>query len=225
MTSIVRLQQALGYDFNDPELLKLALTHRSAGGQHNERLEFLGDSILNHIIAEALYHRFPLTREGTMSRMRAGLVKGETLADIAGELELGKYLQLGSGERKSGGHRRRSILADTLEALIGSILLDADVEACRACVLALYKSRLDDLHPDTAEKDPKTRLQEYVQGRGNPLPEYSLLNVEGDDHSQHFKVQCQLQKPILTTQGQGSSLRKAEQKAAAAALSELTEHD
>ena len=160
-----------------------------------------------------------------MSRMRASLVKGETLADIAGELALGEYLQLGSGERKSGGHRRRSILADTLEALIGSILLDADVETCRSWVLELYSTRLENLDPDTAAKDAKTRLQEYVQGRGHSLPEYSLLGVEGDDHKQHFKIQCHLQKPDLTVEGEGSSRRKAEQKAAAAALSELTQHD
>lgn len=225
MTDIVRLQKALGYEFKNPQLLTLALTHRSAGGQSNERLEFLGDSILNHIIAESLYQRFPRSHEGVMSRMRASLVKGETLADIATELALGEYLLLGSGERKSGGHRRRSILADTLEALIGSILLDTDVETCRSWVLRLYHTRLDNLDPDTAEKDAKTSLQEYVQGRGNPLPQYSLLGVAGDDHTQHFKIQCHLQKPDLTVEGEGSSRRKAEQKAAAAALSELIQHD
>src|SRR5210317_1098567 len=166
MSDTARLQRALGYEFTDPHLLSLALTHRSASGANNERLEFLGDSIVKHIIAEALYHQFPESREGDMSRMRATLVKGDTLAELARELQLGDYLQLGPGERKSGGHRRGSILADAFEAVVGAILLDAGVEQCRERVLDWFSTRLDDLSDSLVEKDPKTRLQEYLQGRG-----------------------------------------------------------
>ncbi len=163
MADTARLQRALGHQFGDPELLGLALTHSSAGGHNNERLEFLGDSILNHIIAEALYLRFPACREGEMSRMRASLVRGDTLAEVAMELHLGDYLQLGAGERKSGGHRRSSILADALEAVAGAILLDSGIEQCRRCVLAWFARRLQELTLGAVEKDAKTRLQEYLQ--------------------------------------------------------------
>lgn len=221
MADIERLQQALGYQFRNPELLQLALTHRSAGGHNNERLEFLGDSILNHIIAEALYHQFPDSREGEMSRMRARLVKGETLAKVAQEFEFADYLRLGSGERKSGGHRRASIRADALEAVIGAILLDGGQQACRDCVLRWYASRLEGLSASATSKDPKTRLQEYVQGRGLALPNYEQGGVEGEDHALRFHVDCRLESLELTTQGQGSSRRKAEQAAALAALAAL----
>jgi ribonuclease-3 len=224
MTDAMRLQRALGYEFSDPNLLALALTHRSAGANNNERLEFLGDSIVNHIIAEALFLRFPQAREGEMSRMRASLVNGDTLAEVAKELQVGDYLQLGSGERKSGGHRRSSILADTFEAIVGAILLDSDVERCRLCVLTWFASRLEHLTVEAADKDPKTRLQEYVQGRNNPLPNYVLLSVEGDDHAQQFHVICRLQEPAVSAKGVGSSRRKAEQEAAAMALQELVGH-
>ena len=224
MADIVRLQRALGYEFVDPQLLTLALTHRSAGGHNNERLEFLGDSIVNHVIAEALYRQFPQSREGDMSRMRASLVKGETLAEMARELQLGDYLALGPGERKSGGHRRSSILADAFEAVAGAILLDSDVEQCRACVLAWFAARLEQLNHVSADKDAKTQLQEYLQGRGNPLPQYELLGVQGEDHRQQFSVACRLQKPTLTVEGAGSSRRKAEQAAARSALEQLTRH-
>lgn len=217
----VRLQRVLGYTFNDPELMDLALTHRSVGSGNNERLEFLGDSIVNHIIAEALYLRFPNAREGDMSRMRASLVKGDTLAKIARELALGEYLKLGSGERKSGGHRRDSILADTLEAIAGAILLDSDVVTCRRCVLGWFDERLQTLTLDAADKDAKTRLQEFLQGRGNPLPDYRLVGVSGDDHQQNFRVACRLHKPALVVEGAGSSRRRAEQAAAGAALERL----
>ena len=220
----MRLQRALGYEFTDPHLLLLALTHRSVGANNNERLEFLGDSILNHIIAEALYRRFPQAREGQMSRMRASLVNGDKLAEVAKELALGEYLKLGSGERKSGGHRRSSILADTLEAVIGAVLLDSDVEQCRRCVLTWFASHLQQTSIEAVGKDSKTRLQEYVQGRSNPLPIYDLLSVEGDDHAQQFHVICRLQKPALSAKGVGSSRRKAEQQAAAMALQELAAH-
>ncbi len=221
MAASAVLQQALGHQFADPELLVMALTHRSAGSKNNERLEFLGDSIINHIVADALYQRFPRAREGDLSRMRASLVKGDTLAELARELQLGEYLLLGPGERKSGGYRRSSILADTLEALAGAIVLDAGYERCRDCVLCWFGTRLDQLAAGAVDKDAKTRLQEYLQGRGNPLPEYELVAVEGDDHDQHFSVACRLSRPQLVVQGSGSSRRKAEQAAARDALQRL----
>lgn len=225
MASSAALQRALGYEFADPALLTMALTHRSAGSRNNERLEFLGDSIVNHIIADALYQRFPDAREGDMSRMRASLVKGDTLAELARELQLGEYLLLGPGERKSGGYRRTSILADTLEALAGAILLDAGFQRCRDCVLAWFGTRLERLASGVADKDAKTRLQEYLQGRGNPLPEYELLGVTGDDHNQLFSVGCRLSKPQMLAEGSGRSRRKAEQAAALNALQSLEVHD
>lgn len=225
MADTARLQQTIGYPFSSQALLKLALTHRSAGSQNNERLEFLGDSIINHVIAEALYQRFPAAREGEMSRMRAVLVKGETLAELARELEVGDYVLLGAGERKSAGHRRESILADTLEAVAGAILLDSDVEQCRRAVLAWFEPRLRALSLVPAEKDAKTQLQEFLQGRNYPLPEYELLDVNGEDHAQNFRVACRLTMPQLVAQGKGSSRRKAEQSAARAALQELSDHD
>ena len=221
MAASAVLQQALGHEFADPELLVMALTHRSAGSKNNERLEFLGDSIINHIVADALYQRFPRAREGDLSRMRASLVKGDTLAELARELQLGEYLLLGPGERKSGGYRRSSILADTLEALAGAIVLDAGYERCRDCVLCWFGTRLDQLAAGAVDKDAKTRLQEYLQGRGNPLPEYELVAVEGDDHDQQFSVACRLIRPQLVVQGSGSSRRKAEQAAARDALQRL----
>ena len=218
MADIARLQQALGYQFRDSSLLQLALTHRSVGGRNNERLEFLGDSILNHIIAEALYHRFPETREGEMSRMRAMLVKGDTLAEVAEELGLAQYLVLGSGERTSGGRRRASIRADAVEAVIGAMLLDGGQEACRACVLRWFEARLDGLNAGATSKDAKTRLQEYLQARGMALPTYKELGVEGEAHAYTFHVACHLESPALATEGRGSSRRKAEQAAASEAL-------
>lgn len=220
-----RLQRAVGHEFADPQLLDLALTHRSAGRRNNERLEFLGDSIVNHIIAEAIFHRFPDAREGDMSRMRASLVRGDTLAELARELKLGDYLALGPGERKSGGHRRRSILADALEAVAGAILLDAGVERCRECVLAWYGPRIERMATTGAGKDAKTELQEFLQGRRYPLPEYELLGILGEDHDQQFHVACRLQKPALVVEGAGASRRKAEQAAARTALDRLSQGD
>ena len=218
---VERLQRALGYEFADVALLNLALTHRSAGNRNNERLEFLGDSIVNHIIAEYLFQHHPKAREGEMSRMRAALVKGDTLAKVAGDLALGDYLTLGSGERKSGGHRRGSILADALEAVAGAILLDSDVETCRRCVLEWFGERLVAVSENGDGKDPKTKLQELLQGQRKPLPEYDLIRVSGDDHNQQFQVACRLAKPSLVVEGTGSSRRKAEQEAARAALEQL----
>lgn len=226
MADMVSLQRALGYQFHNPELLRLAVTHCSAGSENNERLEFLGDSILNHIIAEALYCRFPDAREGEMSRMRASLVKGDTLAQVARELELGQFLQLGAGERKSGGHRRSSILADAFEAVVGAILLDADLDRCRECVLGWFASRLEQLAVGAVGKDAKTRLQEYLQGRNKPLPEYELIAIEGEDHARQFHVACRLSKSAqVVAKGMGSSRRKAEQRAAAAALQSISDND
>jgi len=224
MKDTAQLQRALDYEFTDVGLLALALTHRSAGKKNNERLEFLGDSIVNHIIAEALYHKFPGADEGNMSRMRAALVKGDTLAEVATELLLGDYLTLGVGERKSGGHRRSSILADALEALIGAILLDSSVERTRQCVLRLFEVRLKKLDVQPTRKDPKTELQEFLQGRHSPLPVYELVKAEGDEHNLNFRVKCTLVKPSLQVFGEGESRRKAEQAAAHVALQRVNDN-
>ena len=185
MPDTSRLQRALGYEFIDPHLLSLALTHRSAGGRNNERLEFLGDSIVNHIIAEALYHQFPRSREGDMSRMRASLVKGDTLAEVARELQLGEYLQLGPGERKSGGHRRGSILADAFEAVVGAILLDSNVERCRQCVLAWFAPRLQQLTLGGATRTPKPAYRNTCRAATNPA-DYELLAWRGRTTIRNF---------------------------------------
>lgn len=212
------LARKLGYDFKNPELLRAAITHRSRGSTHNERLEFLGDSILNFLVAEELYHRFSKAKEGDLTRMRAKLVRGETLAGIARDLALGEYIQLGLGELKSGGKERDSILADALEAVIGALYLEGGLNLCRSKILAWLDSRLTALTLETAEKDAKTRLQEFLQARHMPLPEYRIAEISGDAHHPIFKVECtvhQLQKTIM---GQGNSRRKAEQAAAEAAL-------
>ncbi|WP_087023795.1 ribonuclease III [Thaumasiovibrio subtropicus] len=216
-----RLERKLGYTFNDVDFLNLALTHRSANSQHNERLEFLGDSILSFVIADDLYHRFPKVDEGDMSRMRATLVRGKTLAELGREFELGDVLKLGPGELKSGGFRRDSILADAVEAIIGAIYLDSDLETVRPIVLSWYQSRLESIQPGVGQKDPKTRLQELLQGKRLPLPVYSVIQVKGEAHNQEFTVQCEvtgLDKPVV---GKGSSRRKAEQAAAELALGRL----
>lgn len=219
--SLNAFSRRLGHDFGDPALLELAMTHRSVGGQNNERLEFLGDSIVNHVVAECLYRQFPKAREGDLSRMRATLVKGDTLAEIGRELGLGEFVRLGQGERKSGGHRRASILADVLEAIAGAILLDSGTDRCRECLLRWFHSRLDGLEMGAAGKDAKTRLQEYLQGRGRPLPDYELLAVDGEDHQQLFRILCRVAQPERTFEGSGGSRQKAEQAAAAAALEAL----
>ena len=221
MRSLERLSRDLAYEFSDPELLNVALRHRSAGAVHNERLEFLGDSVLNFVIASALYSRFPAATEGMLSRMRASLVKGDTLAEIARELELGEYLHLGSGELKSGGFRRGSILADALEALIGAVYEDGGFGAARDLVLRFFESRLDESRPAMSLKDPKTRLQEFLQGRGLPLPEYRVAEVQGQAHNQLFTVECLVDGLTTPARGSGSSRRKAEQNAAEQALERL----
>ena len=216
-----RLERKIGHTFVDGDLLKRAITHRSAGSRHNERLEFLGDSILSLVIAEALYHRFPDVSEGDMSRMRATLVREKTLAELAREFDLGEYLILGPGELKSGGFRRESILADTVEALIGAIFLDVGIEQSRTLLLQWYASRLDEIRPGADQKDPKTRLQELLQGKRKPLPSYAVVKVKGEAHNQEFTVQCEIEGLDVTVVGVGSSRRKAEQAAAEKALEQL----
>lgn len=208
----------IGHTFEDTSLLELALTHRSYGGQNNERLEFLGDSIVNFVIAEALFLRFPQAREGQLSRLRARLVKGQTLAELAREFNLGENLRLGSGEMKSGGHRRESILADAVEAVIGAIYLDAGMQAAREHVLRWYATRLEALNLQDTQKDPKTRLQEFLQSRQAALPRYEVTSVEGEAHSQTFSVDCHVEMLDTKTTGVGSSRRHAEQQAAEFAL-------
>ncbi len=219
--SLLRLCQRLGYSFTDPELLQLALAHRSVGKRNNERLEFLGDAILSYVISDALYTRFPKADEGQLSRLRASLVKGETLAQLAQELAGGPSLQLGAGELKSGGHRRASILADAFEALLGAIYLDSDEETVRELILKLFSDRIQGTDLERATKDPKTRLQEFLQARRRPLPEYQVLNIEGSAHNQVFHVSCMVGGLASAAVAQGSSRRKAEQAAAQQVLEQL----
>jgi len=216
--SLSRLERRLGHTFQNQELMLLALTHRSFAGRNNERLEFLGDAILNFVAGEALFERFPQAREGQLSRLRARLVKGETLAVLARGFELGEYLRLGSGELKSGGFRRESILADALEALIGAIYLDAGMDVARARVLDWLANELDGLTLVDTNKDPKTRLQEFLQSRAAELPRYEVVDIQGEPHCRTFFVQCEIALLTDKTQGQGASRRIAEQVAAAAAL-------
>ncbi len=212
----------IGHAFNDPGLLQQALTHRSAGAPNNERLEFLGDSIVNMMVAQALYERWPKADEGALTRARAELVREGALAVIARELQLGDRLILGPGEMKTGGHRRDSILADALEAVVAAIYLDAGFAACRTVVLPWFSASMQAL-PATGkpEKDPKTRLQEWLQARQKALPLYELVSESGDDHAKTFRVRCGVTDPAVSTEGEGASRRLAEQQAAAAALEQL----
>ncbi len=221
MRSPEELEQRLGYTFNDSGLLKQALTHRSFGAVNNERLEFLGDAILNFIIARELYHRFPTAREGQLSRLRARIVRRQTLADAAREFSIGDHLIMGSGELKSGGFNRDSILSDTLEAIIGAIYLDSGVERVIERVDTWFGPRLDALSLKISQKDSKSRLQEFLQARQHELPEYVVVDVKGAAHDQVFYVECRtemLDEPAL---GEGGSRRIAEQNAAARALARL----
>lgn len=211
----------VGRSFNDSALLQQALTHRSYGGHHNERLEFLGDSILNTIITQQLFKQFPDLREGELSRMRASLVKGVTLAELARELRLGELLLLGSGELKSGGRNRDSILADAFEALVGALYLDAGFATTDAFLLREYESRLARLDLQVVDKDPKTQLQELLQGRQQSLPVYSVVAETGAAHAVQFVVACKIALLPKAVQGEGSSRREAEQNAARAALEAL----
>jgi len=216
-----RLLHRLGYEFRDEALFDLALTHRSCGAINNERLEFLGDSILNFVVGESLFERFPEAKEGQLSRIRAQMVKGETLAEIAREFDLGPCLNLGEGEMKSGGFRRDSILADAVEAIIGAIHRDSGMPAAKERVLTWYKSRLDSLQLETNRKDPKTELQEYLQAKKEALPKYEVIDVGGEAHAQQFTVQCSTRLLKNSTQATASSRRGAEKLAAEAALEQL----
>lgn len=212
----------LRYKFAATSLLEQALTHRSAGSNNNERLEFLGDSVLELIVSEQLYRAQPRADEGSLSRIRASLVKRSTLAEIAAEIQLGDLLRLGSGELKSGGHNRQSILADTLEAVLGAIFLDGGYRAAKNTILHIYGSRLEIFPDEESLKDFKTRLQETLQGRGLPPPEYVVSDVTGAAHAREFQVACRVQSMSLETTGQGTSRRMAEQHAAGRALELLT---
>jgi ribonuclease-3 len=209
---------ALGYQFRDDDLLELALTHRSASGGNNERLEFLGDAVLGTVIAEALYAAHPRADEGDLSRRRARLVRRETLEDVARELGLGEVLRLGAGELRSGGHRRGSILANSLEAVFGAVFLDGGWTETRDVILRVLGPRLAVLDVGDDLRDPKTRLQEFLQGRGHPLPTYVVQRITGSGHAQHFAVVCRLEDPGIEVHGEGGSRRAAEQQAAAEAL-------
>jgi len=213
----------IDYRFADQQLLEEALTHRSRGALNYERLEFLGDSVLNLVISSRLFELKPDAQEGDLSRMRARLVRGESLTDIASGLGLGKQLLLGEGEMKSGGFRRASILADSFEALLGAIFLDSNYASCRNVILDLFDPLIEKLPGIEELKDAKTRLQEWLQGRGSPLPEYTLLREEGADHVKKFHVQCRIVDDGSKVEASGSSRRRAEQAAAAKMLVLLQE--
>ena len=217
-----QLSGILHYQFSDPGLLELALTHRShSGSRNNERLEFLGDSILNFTIAEALFNQFPHAKEGQLSRLRAKLVRGATLAELALNWGLGDFLRLGSGELKSGGYRRESILADAVEAIIGAAFLDRGFDSTKDLILDWYQDYLQNIQLDSQLKDPKTQLQEYLQGKKYPLPEYEVVSISGEAHSQTFTVTCSCVLLEQSVQGEGSSRRGAEQQAARLTLKRL----
>lgn len=213
------LKKSLSYEFDDDTLLERALTHRSAAGDNNERLEFLGDSVLQLVISELVFNERPDAHEGSMSRVRASLVRDRTLGKVAEDLGVGEYLILGSGEKKSGGHRRTSILADTMEAIFGAVYLDAGLDAARAVIMAAYGERLQEL--PAAKRDPKSRLQELLQGQGIAVPEYSVVKTTGKAHRQTFEVACAVSERRIVTRGSGSTRRGAEQEAALAMLDEL----
>lgn len=215
------LTRQLEYTFNNASLLEEALTHRSVGSHNNERLEFLGDGVLNFVIADVLFQMHPEMREGDLSRLRASLVNGEMLADIARELNLGDYLKLGAGELKSGGFRRSSILADAVESILGAVFCDSGFESCRDLILRLFEKKLDNLPDVDSLKDAKTQLQELLQSRRLALPVYEVLGFTGKAHAQIFQVECRIDELDCTTRGKGGSRRKAEQVAAAAAFEKI----
>lgn len=212
------LQNRLGHTFRDAALLQQALTHRSHSGLHNERLEFLGDSVLNCVVASLLFERYNKIDEGDLSRLRANLVKQQSLYEIAQRLELSQFLRLGEGELKSGGFRRPSILADTLEALFGAIFLDAGFDAARDVIRALYIPILDTVDPKTLGKDAKTLLQEFLQGKKLALPQYNVVATHGAAHNQEFEIECLVPKLDIQVFGTGGSRRAGEQAAAKLAL-------
>ena len=220
MSAPLRLK--LDYAFRQPELLRQALTHRSFGTPHNERLEFVGDAVLNCVVGATLYERFPALAEGDLSRMRAGLVNRDSLAHVAKSLHLGPEIRLGEGEMNSGGPERASILADTLEALFGAVFLDGGFAAARAMIVACYAEVLRDADPAVLRKDPKTRLQEWLQARRWPIPEYVVTTTTGEAHEQWFTVECRIPALRVVASGEGASRRSAEQAAAEAAIALAT---
>jgi len=215
------VRDTLAYEPRDLGLFVAALTHRSATGQNNERLEFLGDAVLNLVVAEHLYRAFPECTEGDLSRLRARVVSSEPLAEVAAALHLGDELRLGSGELKTGGFRRKSILADALEAVCGAVFLDRGLDEARRVIEALFRSRIESLPPPDALKDAKTRLQEYLQSHGHALPRYTVERVEGEAHAQVFWVVCDVAGLGLNAHGSGSSRRRAEQEAAGGILQQI----
>jgi ribonuclease-3 len=219
------LEKTLRYRFQNAELFQQALTHRSATNRNNERLEFLGDAVLDFVVSEAVYLARPEASEGDLSKLRASLVKDDTLAEIALQLDLGEHLILGSGERKTGGHRRESILADALEAIFGAVFLDRGFDAAKTVIDGVFETRYRDL-PDVEDlRDPKTRLQEWLQARKMSLPEYELVETSGQDHKQRFRVTCTIVETSAVTDGESTTRRKAEQKAARKMIDRLIETD
>ena len=215
---IDKLLKLLDYQFKDESLLQDALTHRSASARNNERMEFLGDSILNFVIAEELFIKYPQYPEGDLSRLRASLVNKDGLALVAQDLQLGDFLRLGSGELKSGGFRRHSILADAVEAIFGAVLMDSDFESCKQLILRLYKTQLSNVADPAMLKDPKTRLQELLQSRKLPLPVYEVTEIKGKAHQQDFSIRCSIEDLSIETHSHAASRRKAEQIAAEDAI-------
>lgn len=220
--STAKLSRKIHYAFKDESLLAEAITHRSKHTINNERLEFLGDSILGYVISSELFRRFPEATEGELTRGRALLVKGETLAELALDLELGEFLQLGPGELKSGGYRRKSILSDAMEAIIGAIYIDGGLEPVREHILRIYGQKLENMSLKKVTKDPKTQLQEMMQAQKSPLPKYEIVATSGSDHDQIFEVSCRVNEIDTPVKGSGSSRRKAEQDAAKKVLKILT---
>lgn len=215
------LLKKLEYSFNDIGLLDEALTHRSFASRNNERLEFLGDGILNFVIAHELFKLYPDVQEGDLSRLRANLVNKETLAEIAKKLDLGDAIKLGSGELKSGGFRRPSILADAVESILGAVYCDGGFEICRNLIVRLYSGKLSSPVDLQSLKDPKTRLQELLQSRSYPLPDYQVINITGQAHAQVFHLKCTIEQMNIEVKGEGKSRRKAEQVAAEKAIAEV----
>ena len=216
--AIDNLRSRIGYQFKNAAVLTQAITHRSFSANNNERLEFLGDSVLNFIIAHQLYNRFNKLPEGDLSRLRAALVKESTLSEIASGLNIGESLKLGEGELKSAGWKRPSILADALEALVGAVYLDGGFAAAETLVLKLFEQKLANIDPKIIDKDAKSQLQEYLQGKKIELPEYGVVSIDGEAHAQTFKIECVIQKLHISTVGEGTSRRIAEQQAAQLAL-------
>jgi ribonuclease-3 len=223
MMDFESFSEVIGYRFGDPDLLTRAFTHRSYSAAHNERLEFLGDSVVNCVVALALYRKFPGLSEGELSRLRASLVSQPSLARIAQTHDFGAYLRLGEGEVRSGGARRPSMIADAVEAVIGAAFLDGGFAAAQSVVERLFGEALDKVDPRTSGKDAKTQLQEYLQSRRLPLPRYSVTATRGEAHEQLFEVECDIPELGIRTRGEGTSRRSAEQEAARAAYDQAAD--